>query len=73
MKIMVDRLLAETVPDGTFGGARLRRSHGREQSRKSKAEGQRRLAALTAEIAAASAARRARHRTGEHRNEEITT
>jgi len=60
MRVYADPLLAETVPDGTFGGARPRRGQVREQPRKSKAEGQRRLAALTAEIAAASAARRAR-------------
>jgi hypothetical protein len=60
MKVYADPLLAETVPDGTFGGARPRRGRVREQPHKSKAEGQRRLAALTAEIAAASAARRAR-------------
>ncbi|MEW1867011.1 hypothetical protein AB0420_02235 [Streptomyces caelestis] len=59
MKIYADRLLAETVPDGTFGGARPRRGQVREQPRISTSEGRRRLAALTAEIAAASAARRA--------------
>jgi hypothetical protein len=59
MKVYADRLLAETVPDGTFGGARRRRGRVHDQPRSSKAEGQRRLAALTAEIAEASAARRA--------------
>jgi hypothetical protein len=58
MRVYADPLLAETVPDGTFGGARRRRGRVREQSRSSKAEGQRRLAALTAEIAAASAEQR---------------
>jgi hypothetical protein len=60
VKVYADPLLAETVPDGTFGGARRRRGRVREQPRNSKAEGQMRLAALIAEIAAASAARRAR-------------
>ncbi|MEU0675442.1 hypothetical protein ABZ330_21625 [Streptomyces sp. NPDC006172] len=61
MKIYADPLYAETVPDGTFGGARPRRGSPREQQRvTSTAEGRRRLARLTAEITAASAARRAR-------------
>ena len=62
MKVYTDPLLAETVPDGTFGGARPRRGRGRvrEQQPSNPAEGRRRLAALTSEIAAASAARRAR-------------
>ncbi|MEV5911094.1 hypothetical protein AB0M00_19600 [Streptomyces chartreusis] len=55
MKIYTDPLLAETVPDGTFGGARPR-----EQQRTNPAEGRRLLAYLTSEIAAASAERRAR-------------
>ncbi|MFI9600359.1 hypothetical protein ACIHCX_10840 [Streptomyces sp. NPDC052043] len=34
MKVYADRLLAEAVPDGTFGGARPRRTRGREQQRR---------------------------------------
>ncbi|MCX5562750.1 hypothetical protein [Streptomyces sp. NBC_00038] len=60
MKVYTDPLLAETVPDGTFGGARPRRGRVREQQRTNPAEGRRRLAELTSEIAAASASRRAR-------------
>ncbi|MFD3714293.1 hypothetical protein [Streptomyces sp. NPDC058677] len=52
MKVSVDKQLAETVPDGTFGGARPRR--GREQQRRGPdPEGARRgaeLAAIVAEI-----------------------
>lgn len=63
MKIYVDPLLAETVPNGSFGGARPRRGVVREQRRTNPAEGRRRLDYVTAEIAAASAARRARRST----------
>jgi hypothetical protein len=54
VKVSVDKQLAETVPDGTFGGARPRRGRGSEQQRPGPdPEGPRRgaqLAAIVAEI-----------------------
>jgi hypothetical protein len=34
VKVSVDKQLAESVPDGTFGGARPRRGRGREQQQR---------------------------------------
>lgn len=52
MKVSVDKQLAETVPDGTFGGARPRRGRGREQQRRRPdPDAARHLAALAAAVA----------------------
>ncbi|MCT9145370.1 hypothetical protein [Streptomyces violarus] len=50
MKVYADPLLAETVPDGTFGGARPH-SKGRQQHREPDPEGPRRFAELAAAVA----------------------
>lgn len=52
MKVYADPLLAETVPDGTFGGARPRR-RGRKRRPAHDPEGARRFAALAAAVAEA--------------------
>ena len=53
MKVYADPLLAEAVPDGTFGGARPRRPRGRAQQppRESAAEVARRRAEFAAAVA----------------------
>ncbi|GGQ81099.1 hypothetical protein [Streptomyces flaveolus] len=62
MKIYADPLLAETVPDGTFGGARPRRGQ-RKPRRGPDPNAARHLAELAAEVAAYDAANRARRNT----------
>ncbi|MFE9624265.1 hypothetical protein [Streptomyces sp. NPDC006527] len=52
MTLHADRLLAETVPDGTFGGARPRRTRGRRPQRPvPDPAAARHLAELTAAVA----------------------
>ncbi|MET9142409.1 hypothetical protein [Streptomyces sp. NPDC004042] len=51
MKILADPLLAETVPDGTFGGARPRRARGPAPGRTPDPEGRRRFAELARAVA----------------------
>lgn len=60
MKVYADPLLAETVPDGTFGGARPRRAQRKPRSTDPNAA--RHLAELVAEVAAYDATNRARRR-----------
>lgn len=55
-------LLAEAVPDGTFGGARPR--PGSQKRTTPDPDGPRRLAELGREVAAYDAANRARRRAG---------
>lgn len=56
MRLYVDRLLAETVPDGTFGGARPRR--GNKPQAMPDPNASRHAADLSAELAAYAARRR---------------
>jgi hypothetical protein len=51
VKIFADPLLAETVPDGTFGGARPRRVRGRTPKPEPDPEGRRRFAELARAVA----------------------
>jgi hypothetical protein len=52
VKVYADPLLAETVPDGTFGGARPLRGRGRKQQRRGPdPEAARHLAELAATVA----------------------
>jgi hypothetical protein len=53
VKVSADPLLAETVPDGTFGGARPRRARERTPQRRGPdPDAARHLAELAAEVAA---------------------
>ncbi|MYR60050.1 hypothetical protein GTY54_28735 [Streptomyces sp. SID625] len=61
MKVYVDPLIAETVPDGTFGGARPRRWE-RKPRPVPDPSGRKHLAELAQEVAAFDAANRARRR-----------
>lgn len=63
MKVCVDPLLAETVPDGTFGGARPRRAAPRKPRRFPDPDAARHLAEALREVNAYHAARRARGNT----------
>ncbi|EPH40879.1 hypothetical protein ABT390_36730 [Streptomyces aurantiacus] len=57
MKIYADRLLAETVPDGTFGGARPPRGQ-RKARRGPDPEAARHRAELAAELSAVAVRRK---------------
>jgi hypothetical protein len=62
VKVYADPLLAETVPDGTFGGARPRRGQ-RKPRREPDPNAAQHLAELAREVAAYDAANRARRHT----------
>ncbi|WP_125262342.1 hypothetical protein [Streptomyces alboflavus] len=57
MKVYTDRLLAETVPDGTFGGARAPRA-ARTTRRGPDPDAARHVADLVAELTAVAARRK---------------